>query len=207
MMASVPVVAPGENSLRLKTKMNHPMKTLNRLFAFAALMLVGLAAFSVRATDTTESHGQFSTADYKFATDTARDGMMNAGLCKQTADKSTNSVVKDFAAAFIQDQDKTMGKLKEIAAKNSATLPMVPGAVGKAEVLRLQNLSGAEYDAGFLSVLVFDLEADLKAFKQAADGADNADLKSFATENISAIENNLAKAKDLKKSVQAAAGN
>ncbi len=76
-------------------------------------------------------------------------------------------------------------------------MPDQPTAKEQKEIDRLNGLSGNEFDKEYVSLMVKDHEKDLKEFQHAAKKAENPELKSFAAETSSVIEQHLQMAKNL----------
>jgi putative membrane protein len=164
----------------------------------ACLLQASVAALS--AADTTyrnENRGQFSASDYKFAREAALGGQMEVELGRIASQKAVNPSVQQFGQRMVTDHSKAGDKLKEIAMRNSATLPMELTATEQHEVNKLNKLSGQEFDKEYVSLMVKDHKKDLKDFQHAAKTADNADLRLFAQTTSVTIQEHLTMIEDI----------
>ncbi len=163
------------------------------------ICLMQAAVAALHAGDTTDSKGQLSASDYKFAKAAAEGGKMEVDLGKIAAQKSSNPSVQQFGQRMVTDHGKAGDKLKEIASKNGATLPAELTASQQKEVDRLNALSGEEFDKQYVALMVHDHKKDLKEFQHAAKTAENPDLKEFAATTATTIQEHLTMIEDISK--------
>ncbi len=85
---------------------------------------------------------------------------------------------------LLTDHQKANDELKALAGRKNITLPARLGEDEQKHVDELAKLSGAEFDKKYVELMVEDHEDDVKLFKKAAEGAEDADLKAFATKQL-----------------------
>lgn len=144
------------------------------------------------ANDLKEQSGTGAKDDENdFAVKAANGGMLEMELARMAREKAQSSDVKAFAAMMIADHSKADEALKAIATRKNITLPARLGEEEQKHVDELAKLSGAEFDKKYVDLMVDDHEEDIKLFKEAADDADDADLKRFAATQLPTLQKHL----------------
>ena len=163
------------------------------------LLTAGPALYARDGTEKTDNRGQLSSSDYKFAKEAACGGKMEVSLGKIAAQKSANPSVQQFAQRMVTDHTKAGAQLKDIVAKNGATLPDELTASEQKEVDRFNKLSGDEFDKEYVSLMVRDHKKVLKEFQHAAKSVENPDLKQFAETTAPTVQEHLTMIEDIQK--------
>jgi len=169
---------------------------MTRSYQAAVGVIALMAALSICRADT-ESRGQFTSSDYKFAAAATKGGAFEVNLGKLAQDKSADDGVKQFGQHMVQDHGNAGKDLDLIVSKKGAMLSSEPTAHQQRELNKLSKLSGPEFDKAYASLMVRAHKADLKEFKNAAQYAEDADLKAFAAKTVPMIEDHLKMAQDL----------
>ena len=138
---------------------------------------------------------EVSSAADKFMTEAAQGGMMEVKLGELASQKAANAEVKAFGKMMVEDHGKANASLKELAAKKGIELPKEMSGGQQADYDKLSKLSGAEFDKEYVSMMVEDHEADLDAFNEQAEDAEDADLKAFAAKYAPVIKSHYEKIK------------
>jgi len=139
--------------------------------------------------------------DARFAKEAAQGGMAEVKLGQLAQEKGSNDLVKSFGKRMVDDHSKANDKLKEVASRESITLPNDLSAKDQASYDRLSKLNGAAFDRAFARDMVKDHETDVAAFQKEANGGKTDSLKSFASETLPTLENHLKQAKEMMKNV------
>lgn len=129
--------------------------------------------------------------DNDFAVKAANGGMLEMEVSRLAREKSRRSDVKEFAAMMLSDHQKASDELKALAGRKNITLPARLGDDEQKHVDELAKLSGTEFDKKYVDLMVEDHEEDVKLFKEAADDADDADLKAFAAKTLPTLQKHL----------------
>ena len=184
----------------MKTYLTKP----NCISALSMLSILAvMALMSLPAAETEANRGQLSASDYKFATSAARGGQMEVDLGNLAVQKSTDPQVQNFGRHMAQEHSKAGERLKDLVAKNGATLP-ADLANDQRDLDRLNKLSGRDFDKAYMDYMVRDHKSDLKEFERAAKNTDNIDLRAFAAEMTSVIQEHLKMAEDVQARTKAA---
>jgi putative membrane protein len=130
--------------------------------------------------------------DAHFAKEAAQGGM---------EEKGSNDTVKSFGKRMVEDHSKAGDKLKEVASRESITLPTDISAKDQATYDRLAKLNGAAFDRAYARDMVKDHETDVAAFQKEANAGKDDSLKSFASETLPTLQDHLKQAKDMMKTV------
>ena len=139
--------------------------------------------------------------DARFAKEAAQGGMAEVKLGQLAQEKGSNDLVKSFGKRMVDDHSKANDKLKEVASRESITLPNDLSAKDQASYDRLSKLNGAAFDRAFARDMVKDHETDVAAFQKEANGGKTDSLKSFASETLPTLEDHLKQAKEMMKNV------
>ncbi len=171
-------------------------RLLTRLTLGIAMLAIGqYAAVSAHAADAAD-RGQLSASDYKFAAAAAQGGAFEVAL-GNIAQKSTDMSVKQFGQKMVDDHGKVNKQLADLAARKNAVLPSSPTESQQKEVDHLSLLTGPEFDRAYVTLMVQAHRADLKAFKHAAEDAQDPDLKALAAGTVPTIQDHLSMAEAL----------
>ena len=116
-------------------------------------------------------------------------------------EKGSNDLVKSFGKRMVDDHSKANDKLKEVASRESITLPNDLSAKDQATYDRLSKLNSAAFDRAYARDMVKDHETDVAAFQKEANGGKTDSLKSFASETLPTLQDHLKQAKEMMKNV------
>ncbi|MBY4897451.1 DUF4142 domain-containing protein [Cupriavidus sp. AU9028] len=148
------------------------------------------------------SKGQLAGQDRSFMENAAQGGLAEVEGSRMAQEKSQNADVKAFAAQMIKDHTKVNDELKALAARKGYTPPTEPSIMQRTELKALSALDGERFDKMYASRIgVASHEDTVKMFKEAAQKAQDPDLKAFASKNVPALEMHLKMARDLNKKV------
>jgi putative membrane protein len=136
-------------------------------------------------------------ADREFLTEAASGGLMEVELGRIAETHATNPRVKQFGQRMTRDHSKANTELKELAARESVTLPDTMKDEHRVEVTRLSRLQGAEFDRAYMQMMVKDHEHDVEKFREQSRSAADPDVKTFATRTLPVLEAHLRMAKDI----------
>ena len=139
--------------------------------------------------------------DTHFAKEAAQGGMAEVKLGQLAQEKGSSDSVKSFGKRMVNDHSKAGDKLKEVASRESITLPSDISVKDQATYDRLSKLSGSAFDRAYARDMVKDHETDVAAFQREANAGKNDSLKSFASESLPTLQDHLKQAKDMMKSV------
>jgi putative membrane protein len=156
---------------------------------------------SPKASAATTAKSRPAMGDAHFAKEAAQGGMAEVKLGQLAQEKGSSESVKTFGKRMVDDHSKAGDKLKEVASRESITLPTDISAKDQAVYDRLSKLNGAAFDRAYARDMVKDHETDVAAFQKEANGGKDDPLKSFASETLPTLQDHLKQAKEMMKTV------
>lgn len=156
---------------------------------------------SAASTRATTAKSRPAMGDAHFAREAAQGGMAEVKLGQLAQEKGSNDSVKSFGKRMVDDHSKAGDKLKEVALRESMTLPTDISAKDQATYDRLSRLDGAAFDRAYARDMVKDHESDVAAFQKEANAGKDDSLKSFASETLPTLQDHLKQAKEMMRTV------
>lgn len=129
--------------------------------------------------------------DTAFATKAAVSGMAEVALGKMAASKSTNQQIKDFGNMMITDHGKANAELASIAKSKNIMLPTSLDAEHQAKSDSLSKLSGKDFDAAYVKVMIEGHQKTLALMQSEASNGKDAELKAFASKTAPVVQSHL----------------
>jgi putative membrane protein len=131
---------------------------------------------------------QLSRADMEFVKKAAEGGMAEVEIGKLAQQNAQDTQVKQFGARMEQDHSKANQQLESIAGQKGVQLPKQLDAKDQRELDRLSRLKGAAFDQAYMKMMVQDHDKDAKEFQHEAQAAKDPDIKNFAQQTLSVIQ-------------------
>ena len=142
---------------------------------------------------------QSKVDDKKFARDAALDGMIAVQLGKLAAEKASRDDVKQFGQKLVEERTKVTDQLKEVAGQENVPIPDALDSKHQSRIDKLSKLSGEEFDKAFVKELLRDNDADVRDFNAEAQNGSNAKIKTFASNMLPTLQQQLESVKSLNK--------
>ena len=144
-----------------------------------------------------------SSSDQKFMMEAAMAGMEEVELGKLAATRGSSDAVKQFAQRMVDDHSKANEELTQIASTKGVTLPTALDAKHQADVAKISQLSGADFDRAYIKEAgVKDHNKAVKLFQGEADKGKDADLKAFAAKTLPTVQEHQRMAQELDNSMR-----
>lgn len=131
---------------------------------------------------------QLPRADLDFMKKAAQGGMAEVELGKLAQQNAEDAQVKQFGQRMEQDHSKAGQQLTSIASQKGVQLPKQLDSKDQKELDRLSRLKGAGFDRAYMKMMVQDHDKDVKEFQHAAQAVKDPDLKNFAQQTLSVIQ-------------------
>lgn len=148
-----------------------------------------------------------SRADTAFLKQAAENGHAEIESSRVALQKGSHAEVKRFAQMMIDDHTKTGQELSALASAKGLQVPTEPSMVQKGKMKILEARDGASFDRHYAEAMGVEAHKDtIKLFEKAAKGADDADVKAFATKTLPALQHHLQAAQQLMTATKAADG-
>ena len=132
-----------------------------------------------------------------FWNEAAQGGLAEISLSSLALQKSQNDEVKQMAQKIIDDHTAANNELTALAASKSVTLPTSTNAKQKAAYEKLSGLSGDQFDAEFVKMMIKDHESSVKLFQKQSTGGTDADVKAFAAKTLPTLQAHLDMARSM----------
>jgi putative membrane protein len=140
-----------------------------------------------------------SKGDSGFVMEAATGGMMEVQAGQIAQQNAQSQRVKDFGGMMVTDHSKANDELKSYASGHGITLPdSLPSSMQK-HINAMKNMKGSAFDKHYVSMMVEDHQKDVAKFKKESTGADDAQLKTWATNTLPVLQKHLDSIKAIKK--------
>ncbi|RXH54259.1 DUF4142 domain-containing protein [Granulicella sibirica] len=145
--------------------------------SFGVVLAAALVSASVAY-----AQGSASDADKAFVGKVSQGGRYEVEASKVALMKARAQDVKDLANSEVHDHELVNKKLKMISATEHVAIAPALNAEFSGKLEHLRGLSGADFDAAYLSDMAEIHDKDEKLFAQEAVNGGAADYKDFAAE-------------------------
>lgn len=143
-----------------------------------------------------------SEDDQGFLRKAGESGMLEIKASELAAQKSQHPEVKRFAEMMIKDHTAVDQELKALAESKGFQLPVELDGDKRDLMEELRQLDGPKFDEEYAEEVAVDAHKDaVDLFEDAADDADDPDVKAFAAKHLPALQNHLEMGKQLKDAV------
>jgi putative membrane protein len=142
--------------------------------------------------------------DTKFANMAARDGEAEVIAGKLAAEKASSEDVKKFGQQMVDDHTKANEELKSIAKSKNIDLEKAQAqGTKKGERIsqKLSKLEGADFDKGYVMVMLKEHESAVKQFEGESKNGQDEELKAFAAKTLPTLQHHLEMVKELQSKV------
>lgn len=132
---------------------------------------------------------QLNAIDRAFINDTAQAGVGNIQLGQLALQRATDSQVKQFAQAEINEQTQVKNDLARIAPRLGVTPPTTPAPRFQASLARLSQLSGQDFNRAYMDEGGINAHLENAAtFQREAAFGQNPDLIAVANKGLPIIQ-------------------
>jgi putative membrane protein len=121
------------------------LRRLSTVLVLGIVTLLGSAGAAQAGTS------QLSDQDRAFLQGAHQSNLAEITTGKMATTKAQSQQVKDFGAMLVADHTKLDATVRELAGRMNVSLPDAPNAAQRALAVRLQNASGDEFDAIFIT--------------------------------------------------------
>ncbi len=132
-----------------------------------------------------------SHSDQRFFEAFIEDGIAEVDAANLALQKSSNVMVKEFAAMMIKDHTSANDRLKVLAASKRTRSPSTAGADERAVQAKLALLSGRIFDRFYIRAQIYAHEQMLDRVNEEATSGKEAKAKAFAQEILPMIQAHL----------------
>jgi putative membrane protein len=148
-------------------------------------------------------HSPFAAAadSMDFLKAASQGGRMEVDLGSMAKDHAASDAVKQFGETMVSEHSAANEKLMQLAKQKNVDLPDELKEEQQALEQNLADLSGQDFDKGYMSAMVEDHEKDVEEFRKQAEEGDDEAVRQFAAETLPTLEKHLQMAKDVHQQV------
>ncbi len=161
-------------------------KRMLGISAMGCLALLFLAAVASQA-----QAGQASAADKTFVKAALKGGNAEIELGKLATQKGASDDVKQFGQQMVDDHGRLGDQMKSVAGQIGVEPPTTLTPMDKALEVRLQALSGDDFDKAYIKAMLKDHEKDLAAFQKEANTGTSSAVKDAAAQGQQVVSAHL----------------
>jgi putative membrane protein len=135
--------------------------------------------------------------DAEFVTNAAETDMLEIQAGQLAVDKAQSADVKKFAGMLVKDHGNASKELQQIAQNKGVEIPQTLSPDKQQSLEKLQGMSGMEFDKAFSQEMVSGHQKAVQMFEQAAQSAQDPEIKAYAEEKLPTLREHLKMAQAL----------
>jgi putative membrane protein len=144
-----------------------------------------------------DGKGALAGQDLKYFRQLAQGNIAEVELGKLAEKQAASDEVKKFARQMVDDHGKMLEEQQQLAKQKSVQTPRGPGRQHRAELRKLEKLSGEQFDRAYMNDMVKDHEKDLKLVQEAQHNVKDPELKAALEKSAPVIQKHLEMAKQI----------
>lgn len=149
---------------------------------------------------------QQPSGDRQFLSEAAIDGRSEVELARTATTKASSPAVKRFAQKLVEDHSKANQQLESLPQGREVLQSLTIPQEKQSTVEHLSKLSGKEFDRTFVEHAVEDHEKAVARFQEAANSAQDPEVKQFAAQTLPVLRRHLEMAKSLQTQLSGGSG-
>jgi len=123
-------------------------------------------------------------------------GIMEVELAKIAQQNAASPTVKEFAEMMISDHTRIFNELKKLATDKHILLPIELEQEQIAQLTKLKELNGTEFDRGYMRLMVRSHEQAVKDFEAGARNRDP-QVNKLASDKLETLKEHLSESKSI----------
>ncbi len=136
--------------------------------------------------------------DTKFAVNLADGSMLQVNASKLAQTNASAANVKEYAGMMVTDHSAADSELRDMAAKKNISLPMVLSEAKQKKYNTLATKTGEDFDKAYIDCMVDEHKDALDALQKESQKGNDADLRSWASGKLAAIQHHYDVIKSIK---------
>ncbi len=137
-----------------------------------------------------------------FLVKAANGGMAEVKLGEIAAERGINSKVKEMGQLMVADHTAANNEVKKLAAARNVSLPATIGGDMQKHIEELAAKKGTDFDRAFINQMIRDHEETITLFKKATEQVNDADVRTFANNTLSKLQEHLDSFKVIQKTIK-----
>lgn len=122
--------------------------------------------------------------DADFVTETAAAGMFEVEAGKLASQQATTADVKNFAQKMVNDHTAANNELMQMASSLNIAVPQSLPEDQRERLDKLREKQGLDFDKEYMNMMDDDHRKSVNRFENAAEDAESADLKNWASQKL-----------------------
>jgi putative membrane protein len=139
----------------------------------------------------------------KFLAEAMRENLLEVQACNLAIEKATREEVKAFCQKMMDEHSRIGRLIEELAGKKQIQLPTDLTAKQKAELEKLSQFSGEEFDRRFAGFNVREHEHEIRHYEEQTQQGTDPEIKAYAERVVKMLSRELEKARKLEQALQA----
>jgi len=135
--------------------------------------------------------------DQQFIEMAAQTDMLEAHLGQMAADQAASPDVKTYAQMLVSDHTADYQQLTALAAKTGLTVPTGLDAAHDKMIAPFEKLKDAAFDSRYIHTMIAGHTGAIGVYTKESTGAQNPDVKAYASATLPTLNKHLDSAKDL----------
>jgi len=137
------------------------------------------------------------SADMGFVREAASGNLMEIQLGQLAQNKASNPAVKQFAQRMVADHNNLQNQLTSVASSGGQNFTPTMDSRHQNQINRLQNLSGAEFDRNYMSLMIRAHQRDVNNFQTQSQSANSAQVRTLAINSLPVLQQHLSLAQQV----------
>jgi putative membrane protein len=171
------------------------------------LVAVGMTAlFASMQSCKSDDNDNYQMDNQTFVNQAASSNNFEVAAGTLATSKSQNTLVQQYGAHMVTEHTAVGKDMASLASSKGYNVPTTLQAKEQTNINALSNLSGAEFDAQFVNMMIVSHQDAIALFQDASGsrGVNDADLRNFAANKLPALQEHLKDAQALKTQVNPA---
>lgn len=173
------------------------------VLSLSAVFAVPFAAAQQLISTSGKSSAGVAAADTTFLKKALSGGIAEVEFGRLAVAKAARPDVRQFGQRMIDDHGKSNDQLKQVAASEHVSLPLVLNPKDRATKATLENLSGADFDRVYMEEMVRDHKKDVSEYERQSRSAFDPAVKNFAAQTLPTLREHLRQAQRVMPTQQA----
>jgi putative membrane protein len=166
----------------------------------AGCQKTGVQAGNDNSTGTPVGTGSLPVWDQDFLSNAEISEIRQLSLSKVALDRARGSDVQAYAHMVVDDHTRTSQQLRDLMKRKGVSRPGSATEANAEGEYRLDSVSGtAAFDHEYMSLMAAETEQTLNRFKQAAETADDREVRAYASAVLPVVERERDQAAELEK--------
>jgi putative membrane protein len=172
------------------------------LVLFLAMVLAGCQKTGVQAgNESTPNPGAAAPSlpvwDQDFLVNAQKAEIRQSSLSRAALDRAYGADVQSFARTVVDDHTQTLQQLTRLMNNKGISQPGTTSEASAEGKYRLDPLSGSAFDNEYISLMAAETQQNVARFSQAAETADDREVRAYASAVLPLFKREQRKAADL----------